>query len=70
MMMMMIMIMQVGSNRPLVESRQSDMMVDEYPEISGITTAREAMKQLPEAERLKIAEQVEEFRSERVKFDR
>ena len=46
------------------------MMVDEYPEISGITTAREAMKQLPEAERLKIAEQVEEFRSERVKFDR
>merc|ERR1719410_3116577 len=61
---------EVGSNRPLVESRQSDMMVDEYPEISGITTAREAMKQLPEAERLKIAEQVEEFRSERVKFDR
>ena len=60
----------MGSNRPLVESRQSDMMVDEYPEISGITTAREAMKQLPEAERLKIAEQVEEFRSERVKFDR
>merc|ERR1712227_169010 len=31
---------------------------------------REAMKNLPEAERIKIAEQVEEFRSERVKFDR
>ena len=60
---------EVGSNRPLVESRQ-DNVIDEYPDISGITTAREAMKKLPEAERLKIAEQVEEFRSERVKFDR
>ena len=59
----------IGSNRPAVESRQEDL-IDEFPEISGITTAREAMKKLPEAERLKIAEQVEEFRSERVKFDR
>ena len=59
----------IGSNRPLVESRQEDL-IDEFPEITGITTARDAMKQLPEAERLKIAEQVEEFRSERVKFDR
>merc|ERR1719270_2143970 len=60
---------EVGSNRPLVESRQEDL-IDEFPDISGITTAREAMKKLPEAERIKIAEQVEEFRSERVKFDR
>ena len=60
---------EIGSNRPLVESRQEDL-IDEFPEITGITTARDAMKQLPEAERLKIAEQVEEFRSERVKFDR
>ena len=59
----------IGSNRPLVESRQEDL-IDEFPEITGITTARDAMKKLPEAERLKIAEQVEEFRSERVKFDR
>ena len=59
----------IGSNRPLVESRQEDL-IDEFPEISGITTARDAMKQLPEAERIKILEQVEEFRSERVKFDR
>jgi len=60
---------EVGSNRPLVESR-TDSVIDEYPDISGITNAREAMKKLPEAERLKIAEQVEEFRTERVKFDR
>ena len=60
---------EIGSNRPLVESRQEDL-IDEFPDISGITTAREAMKKLPEAERIKIAEQVEEFRSERVKFDR
>ena len=33
-------------------------MVDEYPEISGITNAREAMKKMPEPDRAKIAEQV------------
>ena len=60
---------EIGSNRPQVESRQQDM-IDEYPDISGITTAREAMKNLPESEKIKIAEQVEEFRTERVKFDR
>merc|ERR1719323_2935916 len=60
---------EVGSNRPAVESR-TESVIDEYPEISGITTAREAMKNLPEEERLKIAEQGEEFRSERGKFDR
>ena len=36
--------------------------VDEYPEISGVTTAREAMKKMPEQDRAKIAEQVEVFR--------
>jgi catenin alpha len=44
-------------------------VVDEYPEISGVTTAREAMKKLPEEERAKIAEQVEVFRVEKRKFD-
>merc|ERR1719320_1292854 len=34
---------EVGSNRPLVESRQENL-IDEYPDISGIMTAREAMK--------------------------
>ena len=33
-------------------------MMDEYPEISGITNAREAMKKMPEPDRARIAEQV------------
>ena len=52
------------------ESRVAETLVDEYPEVHGITTAREAMKKLPEEERIKIAEQVEEFKNERQKFDR
>ena len=44
-------------------------MVDEYPEVSGITTARDAMKKMPEQDRAKIAEQVEVFRVEKRKFD-
>jgi catenin alpha len=44
-------------------------MVDEYPEISGITSAREAMKNMPEPDRAKIAEQVEVFRTEKRLFD-
>ena len=57
-----------GSTVP--ESRVAETLVDEYPEVHGITTAREAMKKLPEEERIKIAEQVEEFKNERQKFDR
>ncbi|XP_046385725.1 catenin alpha isoform X1 [Ischnura elegans] len=44
--------------------------VDEYPDISGITTAREAMRKMTEEDKLKIAQQVEVFRSEKLKFDR
>lgn len=44
-------------------------IVDEFPEISGITTAREAMKKMPEKDKAKIAEQVEVFRVEKRKFD-
>ncbi|XP_044763130.1 catenin alpha [Coccinella septempunctata] len=44
--------------------------VDEYPEISGITTAREAMGKMPEVDKQKILQQVEFFRSEKLKFDR
>ncbi|XP_050313920.1 catenin alpha isoform X2 [Anthonomus grandis grandis] len=44
--------------------------VDEYPEISGITTAREAMGKMTEEDRKKILQQVEYFRSEKLKFDR
>jgi len=37
---------EVGSVRPQVESRTGSV-IDEYPDISGITNAREAMKKLP-----------------------
>jgi catenin alpha len=47
-----------------------DSTIDEYPEIYGISSAREAMKILPEEEKIKIAEQVEEFKTERQKFDK
>lgn len=48
---------------------QNQELVDEFPEISGITTAREAMKKMPEKDKAKIAEQVEVFRVEKRKFD-
>jgi hypothetical protein len=32
--------------------------IDEYPDISGITNAREAMKKLPEEDKAKIEQQV------------
>ena len=44
-------------------------MVDEYPEISGITNAREAMKNMAEEDKAVIAEQVESFRTEKRMFD-
>ncbi|XP_015437961.1 PREDICTED: catenin alpha isoform X1 [Dufourea novaeangliae] len=44
--------------------------VDEYPEISGITTAREAMRKMPEEDKQKILQQVEFFKSEKLKFDK
>lgn len=47
-----------------------DHGVDEYPDISGITTAREAMRKMTEEDKQKIAQQVEFFRSEKLKFDR
>jgi catenin alpha len=57
---------ETASNRP--ESTTAEL-VDEYPEISGITNAREAMKALPEEEREKVEEQIEVFREEKRKFD-
>merc|ERR1711953_1411915 len=44
-------------------------LVDEYPEITGVTTARDAMKKMPEQDRAKIEEQVNVFRVEKRKFD-
>jgi catenin alpha len=60
---------EVSSSIP--ESQKHEItLVDEYPEITGITNAREAMKILPEEDKIKIAEQVSEFKIERQKFDR
>ena len=53
---------------PRPESTTAEM-VDEYPEISGITNAREAMKKMPEEDKAVIAEQVESFRTEKRMFD-
>lgn len=57
---------EVASTRP--DSTTTEL-VDEYPEISGITNAREAMKKLPEEDRQKILQQVEVFKVEKQKFD-
>lgn len=46
-----------------------DTTIDEYPGVSGITTARDAMRNLSEEDKDKIAAQVENFRLEKVKFD-
>uniref|UniRef100_A0A6B2E8T9 Putative alpha-catenin n=1 Tax=Phlebotomus kandelakii TaxID=1109342 RepID=A0A6B2E8T9_9DIPT len=43
--------------------------VDEYPDISGITTAREAMRKMNEEDRKKILAQVELFQMEKQTFD-
>uniref|UniRef100_A0A1L8E3S0 Putative alpha-catenin n=2 Tax=Nyssomyia neivai TaxID=330878 RepID=A0A1L8E3S0_9DIPT len=43
--------------------------VDEYPDISGITTAREAMRKMTEEDKQKIAQQVELFRREKTTFE-
>eukprot|EP00095_Tigriopus_kingsejongensis_P002507 maker-scaffold185_size275389-snap-gene-0.14 protein:Tk02507 transcript:maker-scaffold185_size275389-snap-gene-0.14-mRNA-1 annotation:"catenin alpha" len=57
---------EVASTRP--DSTTTEL-VDEYPDISGITNAREAMKKLPEEDRQKIMQQVETFKDEKRKFD-
>ncbi|XP_028157069.1 catenin alpha isoform X1 [Ostrinia furnacalis] len=43
--------------------------VDEYPDISGITNAREAMRKMTEEDKRKILQQVELFRREKMTFD-
>uniref|UniRef100_A0A336MMC9 CSON001946 protein n=1 Tax=Culicoides sonorensis TaxID=179676 RepID=A0A336MMC9_CULSO len=46
-----------------------DHTIDEYPDISGITTAREAMRKMNEEDKQKIMQQVELFRREKLTFD-
>lgn len=46
-----------------------DQAIDEYPDISGICTAREAMRKMTEEDKQKIAQQVELFRKEKMTFD-
>jgi len=43
--------------------------LDDYPEIQGTLTAREAYRLVPEEEKQKIAAQVETFKTEKNKFD-
>jgi catenin alpha len=47
-----------------------DHTVDEYPDISGITNAREAMRKMTEADKEIITQQIESFRTEKFEFDR
>lgn len=54
----------------LASAHTGEHIVDEYPDISGITTAREAMRKMTEEDKLRIAQQVESFRTEKLKFDR
>ena len=60
---------EVGSNRNERAPSTNPESVDEYPEISGVSTARQAMEKLPEEEKEKIAQQVETFKAEKQKFD-
>ena len=62
-------IVELSNNFLLFFIQDPGPLVDEYPEVSGITTARDAMKKMPEQDRAKIAEQVEVFRVEKRKFD-
>merc|ERR1712156_279148 len=55
-----------GSTLPIVSGQ---LVEDEFPGVSGVTTAREAMKKMPEPDRARIAEQVEVFRTEKRLFD-
>jgi catenin alpha len=62
---------ETASNRPDSTRPQSTTaeLVDEYPEISGITNAREAMKLLTEEDKEAIVKEVEVFKEEKRKFD-
>nr|CAD7425868.1 unnamed protein product [Timema monikensis] len=61
---------QILDTRSRSSAHTGEHGVDEYPDISGITTAREAMRKMTEEDKQKIAQQVEYFRSEKLKFDR
>lgn len=55
--------------KPIASVHTGEGTVDEYPDISGITTAREAMRKMTEEDKQKIAQQVELFRKEKMTFD-
>lgn len=44
--------------------------VDEYPDVTGVSNARDAYRMVSEEEKAKIAAQVETFRTEKYRFDR
>ena len=49
---------QMGQAQITSRPESATAEIDEYPDISGITNAREAMKKLPEEDRAKIEQQV------------
>lgn len=57
-----------GSETKSKSSAHTDF--DEYPEISGINNTRDAYRFISEEDKQKIAAQVENFRTEKSKFDR
>ncbi|XP_069178815.1 catenin alpha [Procambarus clarkii] len=61
----------VEASGPTVEASGPavNVSIDEYPGVRGVTTARDAMRNLSEEDKNKIAAQVENFRLEKVKFD-
>ncbi|XP_068240508.1 catenin alpha-like [Palaemon carinicauda] len=60
----------VNNRSSMLLSTDDIQAIDEYPEVSGITTARDAMKNLSPMDRDKIAEEVENFQEEKKKFDK
>ncbi|CAL4059810.1 unnamed protein product [Meganyctiphanes norvegica] len=60
---------EIRSKSSVQSAHTMDTTIDEYPGVSGITTARDAMRNLSEEDKDKIAQQVENFRLEKLKFD-
>jgi catenin alpha len=50
-------------------SMHTESQIDEYPEVTGVLNARDAMRALKEEDKEKISAEVEHFRTEKMKFD-
>uniref|UniRef100_T1GK55 Vinculin n=1 Tax=Megaselia scalaris TaxID=36166 RepID=T1GK55_MEGSC len=56
-------------NRSRSSVQTAEQTIDEYPDISGIYTAREAMCKMTDEDKQKIEKQVEAFKREKLTFD-